>query len=1107
MSLIDSITDKVSGGAIVASRALSKITDTTFAEVGTSLSNIKSDSYNAARSAIDLTGVGSSLDSPLVAMRNAASALGTIPAPQLDSLLASAQTSTATSFNNSLPGYNYNLYDLQTGAKSATAAGVDSYYQSLYGLSQTTAITARSAGLNQLPVAYGGCDVVCSAGFGAATSSVTGAVSNISNALADKVKAANKVVAAITSPITSVSNAISNIFGAKGVSSNERSTGKFTKAQTDIIHQPIKVYIEGVQIPYNFINVSSGIGQLPTASVGIPPQASLMDIVRYYSPKVHIFFTDPNLGGDRLLFWGHAVAVNYSKSQQQGAASIVFECEHKNMLLEQLTLEWSGSGMGNIQNTPNNTNPDQAVVQVNNFNSTLSIIRSLQGITGKQTDDKDLLNDLNTQISDADITKLAQRFANFEKRLVGMPGSVMNMWNQLKQQGFTSQYNYILTKVYIPLLEDGIAFFDRISGHHVLENQIEGSRQKDCLDASKRPSGSHYDLVLPHTFRMNMASAEQTNMAVAAIQSKMGFSNEMANFHELFVNFYYAMEYEMLTLTSPAEVPLDPAKALNPDDAESWDAEPKMAVETIIKPQIPFYYSPLCNVILPNMFSDISISQSEKNIPTRVTVINGVDPGSANSTQGLGINYRAPNSIREAVARGSVLQTKGSFSLAVTRSGPFGVPGKYELGRGILHKKISMPFRLSVFAKEKAAGVNTNDETLPDKNSAEYKALTNIHLAWVDRYGYDTKVVDSETVLVRNTDKDSLNPYNPKANISPYERLLFAAADYDYTKEVIRSKTGDVQTLFNPYIVPGYPMDIIQASPTDPSFHALCASVSHSITASSISTSVSFVSAVTYNELSMYFIQPLHPWLQDALSMINIARNTTGTAATLDLPTSDNTVQDQETFRLQELARQKDPTAILTPAAAALPGNPVVNLGTDPLYDSNKGSVQDVSQTLINNPRAKAVADEFYRGVFGVGAAGPDDIFDYQEGLPFPISRQGGKWYQGSSSHSSENGFESNDYLTGAGNLRLVSRPIETKASIETKFGLKFINLTTENYNPTFIYYRNPLVANSRLLEPGASPFLDYEEIETFLPLTAGAGRGVVNPTADINTKLNVTKP
>jgi hypothetical protein len=112
-----------------------------------------------------------------------------------------------------------------------------------------------------------------------------------------------------------------------------------------------------------------------------------------------------------------------------------------------------------------------------------------------------------------------------------------------------------------------------------------------------------------------------------------------------------------------------------------------------------------------------------------------------------------------------------------------------------------------------------------------------------------------------------MNPFDPASGIQPYETILYATADYYYTKKYASTKSGSVSGVFNPYVIPGYPMDILEANPNLPSFHAMCTTVTHNITSSSISTHIDFVAAMTYSELANYYIPFVNPYLQVALGL------------------------------------------------------------------------------------------------------------------------------------------------------------------------------------------------------------------------------------------------
>ena len=1172
MSLLDSLSNTVVGSSLANNVGISKISDVTYTQTGTSLQGIYSNVTTATNNAITNTGISNdTLTAPLYAAGSAAAAADPTRAADINSLVATNVNGLPDTFRQNVPSItNNSLYSIQQGLNNTITGSLNSTIAGISSFSPIGGAAASVAGSNALGSALTSANTVTTSAFSAASSAASSQLSAINNASINSAISAN-IPKTPTLPgggtITDLplfSNSTANPAAtvleeeADPTSPNYRPPGigvtsvasdplpQYPVNTTDVIYQEVKLFIEGVQVPLESWIVNQAIGQLPNASIQVPVQAGLMDIARYYQPKVHLFYVDQNTGGDRLLFWGHIVTVNYSQSRQQGSASISFECVHKNALIHQLTLEFSGAGAAGAVGGTNLTdsNSQQATVQVANFNSEMSIIQALQGITGMQTDSGDILRPQNSDIQNADVTKLDVRFAALEARMIGMPSTIMNLWNQLKKQIYTNpELNSIFVKVYCPLLEDGLAFFDRMSGHNFLESQIQDSRQKHCNDYA-RPEANKYDLLIPHPFRMNVTSAIQAQMAISSATTILGFSEEFTTFMEYFNNFFYSMEYEMLTLASPAEVPVDPNSKANLDDPTIWREQERMAIETIIKPQLPFYYAPACNVILPFMFHSMNVNQNEGDIPTRITAVSTAASQASSAASSLGVNYRAPQTVREAVATGSELTTATSGSpskaaLKDTTGSSYNVPGKYEIGRGIKQKKVNMPQWLSHFAAGNAeASASNDDETFPADGTLDAKNLADLKTAWIDRYGYASANADTDTDTpgsqYRQSMQETMNPYSPASGIMAYERLLFAAADYEFTKETVRSKTGSIDGIFNPYVIPGYPMDIIQKSPNLPSFHAMCASVSHQGTSRSIGTSISFMAAITYTEMSNYFIQPLHPWLQTALKLVNVNRsNDVGVPVPSSNPADypnplgtsyvDNVTQPESFLTpLQQKAQQSAlPTLNTVPGvdgsayinlanSAAGKTGPVIpgalasassttvtqdqatsmaqlnsinyGLNSDPAFDSNTGTMQYVQQTLINNPRAKAVADQFYKSVLGVGAVDPYDVYDFELGGAKAISRSNGIIGPGSTDPQPQaGGGEGNDNLTAVGNLRMVARPIESRKGIEDKFNIKFIDLTPQNYNGAPAVYLNQILSNSALLEPGASMFLDYDELVDFL--------------------------
>jgi hypothetical protein len=793
---------------------------------------------------------------------------------------------------------------------------------------------------------------------------------------------------------------------------------------TDVIAPDVKLYIEGVQVPFEAISVNQTYNSLPSADISIPPESGLLDIVRGYEPKVHIFYRDDNYGGFRLLFWGHIKSNTYSRSRNSGSTSISFHCEHKNSVLNQLTLDYSGWGNSNIST---NDNPNQAI-KTAALNSPSMVVTAMAGISGVAVG-AEILGPGNVKIKDAPVDKIDPSLAKNLVRLEGMPGTVLSLWNQIKKEAYVNpKVNLGLSTMYIPLFEEGISYFKRMSGHPLLEASLQGSKEDYCHQAGQ----PHVKVIIPPCFRSPMISAIQRELAVKNLASMVGFSGEMTSFGELIGNMMSYCKYDINTLASPAEISVDNDKYIESLNVQGVE---KTTIETILKPQIPFYYAPTCNVLLPRMYSSIVVNQSESMTPTRVVALHDSTPSSSGGSN-LQSTFLAPHSVREALAHNVLLNGAANvtdLNLNSTLGYSFHIPGKYELGNGIRPTRVNLPWWLVLLNSDKESqGTEGNAEEVPTLGTTNYKNMMVLTAEWRNRYSMKITENDDQFKILYDPTKNNLNQNDPLNPIKPYQRILFSTVDYEFSEKVATSRSGTVEALFNPYIIPGYPMDVIDESPNHPSFHGYCTSVSHSITARSISTMVSMVAVTTYAELSNYYTPPVAPFLQTALNMIN---------ADIDLAAFQSSAQG-------------DTTPIKSPVS-----------------------------TLIQNPIAKATADSFYRQVLGVGAASPDDLIHFTTGRAYPLDRRAGvlvpRVISASSSQpnlhtKTHDARQKDDYYSAVGNLRLVSRPIESRESIASKFDYKFIDITRDMYNNSFLNYVNPILANNLLLEPGASLFLDY---------------------------------
>lgn len=773
--------------------------------------------------------------------------------------------------------------------------------------------------------------------------------------------------------------------------------------RTDVQFQEIKLFIEGVQVPFMQISINSALGQLPQAFISIPPQVGLMEITRFYNPKVHIFFLDPVDGVEKQLFSG--ILLSSSIQRSHDSTAITFNAAHKFQLLSDLLMDFS------------NWTAEQTNINVQNEGATRPGMMSSKlavqiALTGATTDkaiigDKIEVNVENVKDNFPKVSPqvLPEYLKEFEKRLVGMPSILINLWNQLKMGAMLiSTENDIMLKLYQPLVEEGLQLFQRMAGHYYLESRIEKDRIDPCTDAPS-PEANNKPRLVPPCTRLFLRSSIQADISAELVQFQLQHSGELADLMSIYQKFLSSVDYEMIVLASPSEV----MKNTEIDDAGYFvgDKKETYGVDMIVKPQLPFYFSPRCNILYPSMITSVNINQDDYSIPTRVTAKNVIRTLEG---QGVDLYIRAPASIREAIASYSP-----NSDLHKTLSSSHGKIGKFEQGRGVKAEKMNMPPWLSYLSFTQSKGISGTTE-LPDpiKDPENYAAIKSLEKGWIKRYGEENL---------------SLNPWSADSKLTAHQRLLVAATDYYHAMTIFRSRNGTAETIFNPYMVVGYPMDILDSTPNHPSFHAYCSSVTHNISAAGISTTVGFVSAMTYTELANYYLPAVHPWLQVVLGLA-------------------------ESQSIVDYAMLQPTEDTGTEAGALDFGN------EDPL-----------------DPSARGIADRFYITTLATGAVAPMDIYNFDTGEVKAVRRK--DWGLGPGKEGSvrgENGGEKNPNLSGIGNLDLVHRNIESRDSIEERWGIKFIDLSPGNYNTNVIKINNAKLADKDKLEPGQSIFLDYSD-------------------------------
>lgn len=975
--------------------------------------------------------------------------------------------------------------------------------------------------------------------------------------------------------------------------------------KTGIVYQEFKLFIEGVEVPFISISIGQSYNGLPTASIQIPYFAGLQEIAKNYSPKVHVFYKDYvfekyliSKGIDkydesevlRTVFEGLILTSSYgrAKGADSGSAYIQFSCVHKHDLLNQILLKFGGRG----PEAANPNTPDATVIS-NYMNSPSAVLEALMGL--EDTTENHVISTVDTSIigiqADVNVRAMDPDTKPYYNRLQGVPGITAVLWNTIKRDSYAyKDYSDSMTKMYIPLVDEGLRLFRKMSGHPQIEKGLENERIGiNVSELSKRASidgvKGEPKILVPANYRNFINEAVAVEVALSLMATGVQFSGDSTSLIGMFMGMLDNMMYGMQVLSSPIQ-------SISKDED---------TINALIKPLIPFYFSPTCNVLLPHMYTSITVSDATNTSPTRVTTTLPT-PGLSSSQSAPALEFRGPHEVRLAAALGAI-NAQQPFNLATTTIRVGEYPAIHELGRGILLKPIglkpwiqhlfhsyeiiasggadgnsytlsqptyefipgSTPTPLApksggssssgaayvidvvnspkemrataiwkywdnannkiphyygsvstkgkniVYGKQGVATVggteNTKIETfrattvVPTFWNVVYFPFNDSLYAYPPHYDYirrqwflveeipkqyhkeyalvtqysgelpasasstgSTKTpfkeaVPKTTILLTNpislieefvnptptpsfsltpekktwedptleklrvswdTDhpgQETLNPYSPTYinEAEPYQITLINTLDYEYALSLVEARQGNVDGMFNPFIIPGYPMDIIDPSPERPSFHAFCVSVTHTITPRMATTSISFSSCLTYDELRNYELPALLPWYRKQLGFI------------------------------------------------------------------------DKLSLIHQSKEAKEAANKFYREVLGCGYADPTLLEDERTNSSnfvkvnkigdFEVTKTGANIAKENSVQSMVLGFTDQN-LSYEGNMALIRREIETMSDVEHFSGITFIPINhSSNIEGVKLGERRVKVSALRsdyIQKPGRSLFLDY---------------------------------
>ena len=206
----------------------------------------------------------------------------------------------------------------------------------------------------------------------------------------------------------------------------------------DMFYSDFRVYLEGVQIPFESAHISNTYKGTPRASITLPPWPGMQEVGKNYHPKVYILWRDYNFGvskseavatpdADQLrkakrdaykvIFSGIVTGISDSKeiSPSGGGQSLTLQCEHHSEVLSDILLRFANQQITAAQSQIDVQS--EGSQQLSEWDLNFLMIKALMGVANIQ-----------------DESSIQHIPKGKWDELKGTPGVLKVLWNIIKKE-------------------------------------------------------------------------------------------------------------------------------------------------------------------------------------------------------------------------------------------------------------------------------------------------------------------------------------------------------------------------------------------------------------------------------------------------------------------------------------------------------------------------------------------------------------------------------------------------------------------------------------------------------------------------------------------------
>ncbi len=665
------------------------------------------------------------------------------------------------------------------------------------------------------------------------------------------------------------------------------------------------VYLSGVEVPALSVSVNQAPQEFPTAAIALPPDRLLLRIGRDDRMRATIFYLDTYRGevdgsGNkwRLLFDGEVMSSSYMNSPQ--GRSVTLNCIDLVNALARMKMFFLSSITNIVQDT---TRLETAAVATQahyqpTFPASL-FFRGLEQTKGKEMQRPyDFVDNMFRAVfGDLDVDPFT--LAAYKAQVAsGEPKDLKSVVGLHFFSRWARRTNFHRRWMPMPLFENN--FLDKERGAFPVLRAVQSDQAiKAVQGAAGRlgDDGSLWDLLRSIYGQMYYEVGIMSSPSAVRVNRKTG--ETLGALKPGTKEWWHPGM--VTTHPAPSTEPSEPGFATVPQEVVTG-TEGRLT-SYVTKPQLLFAVPPACNVVWKSMILRHQYSENYSQEPTRLIMSEG---NLFNTISTGGTDANMMEFINQTMAVGYPQDAQDGLDRRLGRNG--NTPNLYinphnylvwpeEFFKGPVYVNQSIPswFMYLSYGQDGAAptGGSTNEAANKIQKVAgdlseffgkvDVTGVDAADVAKLNEYSdaakalaKGTTVTGQATVSLKTMVTDANNKYRMSkdeavglltvlsevggtAEGESMQRTYQLYARYEFFRKKYASRNGGVQMIFNPYIVPGYPMVVWDDDETQFSTFGYAFSVSHTLSPGQATTSVSYTFGRTFEE---FYKELLGAWTE-----------------------------------------------------------------------------------------------------------------------------------------------------------------------------------------------------------------------------------------------------